>query len=149
MSGLRMPAVAVLAVALVLGFELAAGGLDYAPAAVPDPCALHPWRDTHGLTDIENRVALSALAGAACELHVSREELVLAFASDSRLQSFRRTHHITDDRLAEAARAGLMRAIDDAERAGRLNGFAATALRFAAEHAPADQITALVRRLLG
>ena len=149
MSGLRMPVVAILAVALVLGFELAAGGLDYAPAAVPDPCALHPWRDTHGLTDIENRVALSALAGAACELHVSREELVLAFASDSRLQSFRRTHHITDDRLAEAARAGLIRAIDDAERAGRLNGLAATALRFAAEHAPADQITALVRRLLG
>ena len=33
-----------------------------------------------------------------------------------------------------------MRAIDDAERAGRLNGFAATALRFAAEHAPADQL---------
>ena len=149
MSGLRMPVVAILAVALVLGFELAAGGLDYAPAAVPDPCVPYPWRDTHGLTDIENRVALSALAGAACELHISREELVLAFASDSRLQTFRRTHHITDERLAEAARAGLLRAIDDAERAGRLNGLAATALRFAAEHAPAEQITALVRRLLG
>lgn len=149
MSSLRLPAVAAAAVAVVLGFELAAGGLDYAPAAVPNPCALHPWRDTHGLTDIENRVALSALEGAACALHVSREDLVLAFASDSRLQSFRRAHHITDDRLAEAARAGLLRAIDDAERGGRLNGLAATALRFAAEHAPADQITALVRRLLG
>ena len=149
MSSLRLPAVAAAAVAVVLGFELVAGGLDYAPAAVPDPCALHPWRDTHGLTDIENRVALSALEGAACALHVSREDLVLAFASDSRLQSFRRAHHITDDRLAEAARAGLLRAIDDAERGGRLNGLAATALRFAAEHAPADQITALVRRLLG
>ena len=149
MSSLRLPAVAAAAVAVVLGFELAAGGLDYAPAAVPNPCALHPWRDTHGLTDIENRVALSALEGTACALHVSREDLVLAFASDSRLQSFRRAHHITDDRLAEAARAGLLRAIDDAERGGRLNGLAATALRFAAEHAPADQITALVRRLLG
>ena len=149
MNGLRMPALAVVAVAVVLGFELAAGGLDYAPAAVPNPCALHPWRDTHGLTDIENRVALSALAGAACALHVSREDLVLDFATDARLRSFRSAHHITDDRLAEAARAGLLRAIDDAERAGRLNGLAATALRFAAEHAPADQITALVRRLLG
>ena len=149
MNALRLPAVAVLVVALVLGVELAAGGLDYAPAAVADPCQLHPWQDTHGLTDIENRVALSALAGAACDLHVSREDLVLAFASDARLETFRRAHHITDERLSEAARAGLMRAIDDAERAGRLNGLAATALRFAAEHAPADQIIALVRRLLG
>ena len=149
MSTLRLPVVAALVVALVLGVELAAGGLDYAPAAVADPCQLHPWQDTHGLTDIENRVALSALAGAACELHVSREDLVLAFASDARLETFRRAHHITDERLSEAARAGLMRAIDDAERAGRLNGLAATALRFAAEHAPADQSIALVRRLLG
>jgi hypothetical protein len=148
-SWLRLPAVALLAVAVVLGVQLAAGGLDYAPAAVADPCAPRPWPDTHGLTDIENRVALSALAGAACKLHVSREELVLAFASDARLRTFRRTHHITDERLAGAARAGLLRAIDDAERAGRLNGLEATALRFAAEHAPADQIIGLVRRLLG
>jgi hypothetical protein len=149
MNALRFPAVAILAVVIVLGVELAAGGLDYAPAAVADPCAPYPWRDTHGLTDIANRVALSALAGAACDLQVSREDLVLAFASDAQLETFRRTHHITDERLAEAARAGLLRAIDDAERAGRLNGLAATALRFAAEHAPAEQIIALVRRLLG
>jgi hypothetical protein len=149
MSAFRLPALAALAVVAVLGVELAAGGLDYAPAAVADPCALHPWRDTHGLTDVENRVALSTLAGAACRLHVSREELVLAFANDARLDSFRRTHHISDERLGDAARAGLLRAIDDAERANRLNGLEATALRFAAEHLPADQITGLVRRLLG
>jgi hypothetical protein len=149
MSAHRLPALALLAVVVVLGVELAAGGLDYAPAAVPNPCTAQPWPDTHGLTDVENRVALSALAGAACELHVSREELVLAFATDSRLESFRRTHDITDERLAEAARAGLLRAIDDAEQAGSLNGLAATAVRFAAEHAPTDQIIGLVRRLLG
>ena len=149
MSALRIPVVAILAVVAVLGVELAAGGLDYAPAAVPNPCEPHAWRDTHGLTDIENRVALSALAGAACRLHVSREELVLAFANDSRLATFRRTHHVTDERLGDAARAGLLRAIDDAERAERINGLEATALRFAAEHAPADQIIGLVRRLLG
>ena len=149
MSALRLPALAMLAVVGVLAVELSAGGLDYAPAAVPDPCAPRAWRDTHGLTDVENRVALSALAGAACKLHVSREELVLAFANDGRLRTFRRAHHITDERLAGAARAGLLRAIDDAERAGRLNGLAAAALRFGAEHAPADRITGLVRRLLG
>jgi hypothetical protein len=149
MSALRLPALAVAAVVAVLGVELAAGGLDYAPAAVANPCQPQPWRDTHGVTDVENRVALSALAGAACRLHVSREQLILAFASDSRLAAFRRAHHLSDERLGEAARAGLLRAIDDAERAGRLNGFAATALRFAAEHVPAGQITGLVRRLLG
>ncbi|MGH3073844.1 MAG: hypothetical protein ACRDQC_02895 [Gaiellales bacterium] len=149
MSEFRLAGVAALAVAAVLGVQVAAGGLHYAPAAVPDPCAPHPWRDTHGLTDVENRVAISALAGAACDLHVSREDLVLAFASDSRLESFRRAHHITDERLAEAARAGLLRAIDDAENAGSLNGLVAAGLRFAADHAPTDQIIALVQRLLG
>jgi hypothetical protein len=149
MSEFRLAGVAALAVAAVLGVQVAAGGLHYAPAAAPDPCAPHPWRDTHGLTDVENRVAISALAGAACDLHVSREDLVLAFASDARLESFRRVHHITDERLAEAARAGLLRAIDDAENAGSLNGLVAAGLRFAADHAPTDQIIALVRRLLG
>lgn len=149
MIDLRLPALAVLAVGAVLGYQISAGGLDYAPAAVANPCRPQPWRDTHGLDDIENRVALSALAGAACTLHVSREDLVLAFASDSRLEQFRRAHHLTDERLGEAAKAGLLRAIDDAEKAGRLNGFEAAALRFGAEHVPADQITGLVRRLLG
>ena len=149
MIDLRLPAVAALAVGAVLGYQISAGGLDYAPAAVVNPCRPQPWQDTHGLTDVENRVALSALAGAACELHVSREDLVLAFASDGRLEQFKRTHHLTDKQLGEAAKAGLTRAIDDAERAGRLNGFEAITLRFAAEHVPADQIIPLVRRLLG
>ena len=149
MRGPVLPAIAVGAVAVVLGVQLGAGGLDYKPASVSNPCRLTRWQDTHGLTDVENRVALSALAGAACKLHVSREDLVLAFASDASLEMFRRTHHLSDEQLGEAARAGLLRAIDDAERAGRLNGFEAAALRFAAQQMPAGQVTGLVRRLLG
>jgi hypothetical protein len=147
-SDLRLPAVAVLAVGAVLGYQISSGGLDYAPAAVRDPCRPVPWQDTHGLADVENRVAISALSGAACKLHVSREDLVLAFANDARLREFRRVHHVSDTRLSEAARAGLLRAIDDAERAGRINALEATALRFAAGHVPDDEITGLVRRLL-
>lgn len=149
MIDLRFPALSVLAVGAVLGYQVSAGGLDYKPTAVANPCRPQPWRDTHGLNDVENRVALSALAGAACTLHVSREDLVLAFASDSRLAQFRRAHHLTDEQLGRAAKAGLLRAIDDAERAGRLNGLEAAALRFAAEQVPAAQVTGLVRRLLG
>lgn len=149
MIDLRLPALAVLAVGAVLGYQISAGGLDYEPAAVANPCRPQPWRDTHGLDDIENRVALSALAGAACRLHVSREDLVLAFASATGLAQFRQAHGLTDKRLDDAAKAGLLRAIDDAERAGRLNGFEAATLRFAAEQVPADQVTGLVRRLLG
>ena len=149
MIDLRLPALSVLAVGAVLGYQISAGGLDYKPAALANPCRPQPWRDTHGLTDVENRVALSALAGAACTLHVSREDLVLAFASESRLARFRRAHHLSDQRLGAAAKAGLLRAIDDAERAGRLNGLEATAIRFAAQQVPASQVTGLVRRLLG
>jgi hypothetical protein len=146
---LRLPALSVLAVGAVLGYQVSAGGLDYKPSALANPCRPQLWRDTHGLTDVENRVALSALAGAACTLHVSREDLVLAFANDSRLAQFRRAHHLSDRRLGAAAKAGLLRAIDDAERAGRLNGIEAMAIRFAAQHVPAAQVTGLVRRLLG
>jgi hypothetical protein len=149
MIDLRVPALALLAVGAVLGYQISAGGLDYKPTAVANPCRPQPWRDTHGLADVENRVALSALAGAACKLHVSREDLVLAFASDGSLERFRRAHHLSDERLGEAAKAGLLRAINDAERAGRVNALEAAALRFGAERVPADQVTGLVRRLLG
>jgi hypothetical protein len=148
-TDLRLPALAVLAVGAVLGYQVSAGGLDYEPTAVANPCRPQPWRDTHGLQDIENRIALSALAGAACKLHVSREDLVLAFSNDAGLKRFQRAQGLTDKQLDQAAKAGLLRAIDDAERAGRLNGFEAATLRFGAEQVPADQITGLVRRLLG
>ena len=79
--GATLIGVAILAsVALVATF-LALGGSSYAPAAVRDPCEPRQWQPTQSLEDEAQQFTLSALDGTACDLHVSRETLVLALAS--------------------------------------------------------------------
>src|SRR6185437_5327466 len=78
--------------------------------------------------------ALVALDGAACHFGVSRETLTIALATSSSRARFARAHHVDSHELENAVRRGLERAVDDAERAGAISGFRATALRFAAEH---------------
>src|SRR5438552_18288921 len=107
---------AVVSVALVVA-SLALGGASYEPQPVRDPCQPREWRSPSGVDEIAQQLTLSALDGAACELHVSRETLVLALATPDGRQRF-----IDDPRLGEALRAGPVRAIDDAERAGARPG---------------------------
>ena len=116
---------AVAACALVLGVQLASGGASYEPLPVADPCRPRPAPRTDRL----QRIALSALDGAACRLQVTREELVLALADDDARREFARAHSIGDDELEDAVRAGLSRAIADAERRDELSDFEADLLR--------------------
>ena len=83
---------------------------------------------------------MSTLNGAACELHTTRERLVLSIDPDSGYEDV-----TWDDETAEQAlRAGAERAIDDAKERGSIPGFVATIMRFAVERAP---ISWLVERL--
>ena len=86
--------VAAAAIALgLVGVYALAGGTDYKPDASPDPCAPYHWpHGVSGATAITEQVGLSALAGAACDLGVSREELTLAFADQGRLDAFEKKH---------------------------------------------------------
>jgi hypothetical protein len=122
--------------ALVLT-SLALGGVSYEPKPVQDPCKPRPWRSPHGLDQITQQLTLSALDGAACELHVSRETLVLALGTGEGRSQF-----ANDPRLAAALRAGLIRAVDDAERAGAIPGSVANGLRAVVESLPTDQLVA-------
>ncbi len=124
----------VASLALVLT-SLALGGASYEPPPVRDPCQPRPWRSPEGLDRIAQQLTLSALDGAACELHVSREALVLALGTPEG-----RARFASDPRLAAALRAGLIRAVDDAERAGAIPAPLADALRGAIESLPADQL---------
>jgi hypothetical protein len=135
-------------VALV-GAYLALGGRDYAPAAVPNPCAPRHWHKVADFSDLENEVALSALDGAACRLHVSQPALALAFTSQSRLGGFARRHDLSSAEIAGAARAGLDRAISDGQRAGTINELEGLVLHAAADRVPVDQLIRLVRGVLG
>ena len=149
MTALRWPVAALAAAVALVGAYLALGGRDYAPAAVPNPCAPRQWHKVADFSDLENEVALSALDGAACRLHVSQPALALAFTSESRLKEFARRHDLSTAEIAGAAKAGLERAISDGQRAGTINELEGLVLHAAADRVPVDQLIRLVRGVLG
>ena len=75
-------------VAAVVVPYLALGGASFEPTPVADPCASREWRDPGDVQEALEQIALSALDGAACELGVSREELVLAVRNEEALDAF-------------------------------------------------------------
>lgn len=123
---------------------LALGGGSYEPSSVRNPCAPRSWRDPGGVEAVAQQIALSALDGAACHFGVSRETLTIALATSSSRARFARAHHVDSHELENAVRHGLERSLDDAERAHAIGGFRATALRFAIEHVPVEQMADLV-----
>jgi hypothetical protein len=138
--------VAAIAASLTLvAVYLAAGGSSYAPAKTQDPCKDRPWRNPEGLQQIAEQFSLSALDGAACELGVSRETLARALATPASRERFTQRYGIDDAELARAIRAGLLRAVDDAERAGALNPLLAAPLRAALRQIPVDQAIELIQ----
>ncbi len=139
---------AAAAVALVIVY-LALGGASYAPAKVANPCAHREWRNPKGLEKVAEQIVLSALDGAACKLGVSREEIVLAFAGRDSLKRFAREHGISERELEELVRSGLLRAVDDAERAGAINATVADLLRGIARRIPVGGLLDLLEHLPG
>ena len=144
---MRAIAYSTASVLVLVGLYLALGGASYAPAKVADPCQPRDWRDPHGFQEVAQQIVLSALDGAACDLHVSREEMVLAFASRDSREQFAREHGVTDARLEELARTGLMRSIADAERADALNPTVAAILRGIVQRVPIDELLDLLEQL--
>lgn len=145
---LRAPLIALAASIGLIGVYLAFGGATYDPAGVADPCqqrasAADPSRP------LFEAIALSALDGAACELGVSREELALALTNEQATDSFAAKYQISEDDLEDAVRAGLIRAVDDAAAAGRIDGIEEELLRQLAEHAPVGALITALQALPG
>jgi hypothetical protein len=141
----------VAALALV-GIYLAAGGSSYTPEKSQNPCQHRPWSNPQSLGEIANQFSISALDGAACQLGVTREALARALATPEARERFTQRYGIDDAKLARAIRAGLVRAVDDAEEAGALSPLLAGPVRATVERIPLDQAIELVqnaRSLLG
>jgi len=117
--------VSLVAVAAVLVPYIALGGASFEPTPVADPCAARDWRDPGGLQDVLEQVALSALDGAACELGVAREDLVLAIRDEESLEAFADEHGISRAEAERVVDDALDRALDDARDGGALSGFVA------------------------
>ena len=137
-----------LAAGTLVGAYAGLGGAGYRPAEPADPCRVRPARNPAGVAAIIEQISLSTIDGAACELHSSREALVLALNDDASRRAFRAATGVSDDQIDAAAHAALARAIDDAERAGSINSFVADRLRQLTERIPAGQLVPLVQGLV-
>jgi hypothetical protein len=143
--GNMLVGVAIAAPLVLVGAYLAAGGASYTPAKTQDPCKERPWRDPEGLRRLAEQFSLSALDGAACQLGVSRERLARALATPESRERFLERQGIDDEELVRAIRAGLLRAVDDAERAGALNPLLANPLRSTLRRIPPEQAVELIQ----
>jgi hypothetical protein len=142
--------VGAVVVSLVLvGAYLAAGGSSYEPKEVQDPCQPREWTNPQSLGQIANQFTISALDGAACQLGVSRETLARALATPEARERFTKRYGIDDEKLARAIRAGLVRAVDDAEEAGALSPLIAVPLRQAVQRIPLEQAIEIINDAQG
>jgi hypothetical protein len=128
--------VAVAAVAAVVVPYVALGGGSYEPARVADPCVVREWRDPGDLAAVLEQIVLSAFDGAACELGVSREEMVLAMRDEDALDAFAEEHSVSREDAERAVEDGLERALTDAEEADALPGFVGVITRRALDAVP-------------
>jgi hypothetical protein len=118
---MRALAVAVVAAIALVGVYAIAGGGDYEPTPVANPCAPRERPRSGDLLDPAQRATLAVLDGAACDLRTSREQVLID------LLRRRNPRGVSDDRVKDAVLAGIKRA----EREKALGGTEATLLRFA------------------
>jgi hypothetical protein len=138
---------ALVSVAAVIVPYLALGGASYEPTPGADPCLQREWRDPGDLQEVLEQVALTALDGAACDLGVAREDVVLAVRDEESLDEFAREHGISRAEAEAAVQEGLERAVDEAEEAGSLDGVVASLVANAVESLPPWLILDTLSRL--
>lgn len=132
------------AVALTVAY-IFAGGTDYKPTPVADPCDPREWSETQTIEQTAQQFALSALDGAACDLGVSREELTRALATRESLDSFSRDNDLSPAEIESAIRSGADRAIDDAQNAGAISPLVGFGLKAAVRTLPLRDLIALIQ----
>ena len=125
----------------------ALGGGSFEPTPVADPCEARDRPDAHGLGETIERIALRAVDSVACELGVSREDLVLALRSEEALAAFSDERGLDRDVLEKSITDGLVRAVDQANADGALPSLVAPLVRRAAESVPPWLILETLERL--
>ena len=87
-----MVALLIVAVVVPAGYAACERSLATTPVRIADPCTGGPLPSTGGITGFFQNGALEVLDQAACRLHTSREELVLALASPAEAKRFAAAH---------------------------------------------------------
>jgi hypothetical protein len=110
----RRLAVLLTAAVALLVVELSLGAIRFGKPRLADPCTSKPAFKGGGLDGELQRFGLSALNGAACKLHTTREELVLSFVPAAGTKRVRWDKQTIEDAL----RYGSHRAVKDLEARG-------------------------------
>jgi hypothetical protein len=119
---------------VLVSLEFAKGAADAGTMHLQNPCKSRTFAGS-GIGGTVQRVFLNGLDGAACRLHTTREELVLSLGKNPTVK--RRW----DEKTIEAAvRAGLIRALDEAEARGEIPGLLAGPVRKFIKTAPLDKL---------
>ena len=116
---MRAVLVAVVAAVVLVGVYLLEGGGDYGPTPVASACAPRERPQTGDVLDPAQRATLAVLDGAACDLRIPREQVLLDLLRD------RNPRGVSDERVTDAVLAG----IDRAEREDALGATEASLLR--------------------
>ena len=127
---MRMLLALFAAAAVLVVVEFALGAAHAGEVHLADPCK--PQEFTGSAIQ---RVLLDGLDGAACRLHISREALVLSVGKKSPFHT-----HWSKQKIETALRAGMLRAVDEAERRGDIPGFLAGPIRQLIRTAPIDKL---------
>jgi hypothetical protein len=138
--GLLLLAVALVASIALVSASIARGGLDRGRTQLANPCRPRPPLPATGTSGTIERIVLNGLDGAACHLRLSRERLVVGLASDDGRRRIFGSGRASDQRVEEAVRSGLRRAIDDAARRGEIDGLDLRLLRAATDHLPIAEL---------
>jgi MFS family permease len=135
-GGWGLGAVALITLLIGLAVPITAyssGGSNVGEVILVDPCTAGPDPfPSKGFDAMLQRMVLSGLNGAACDLGVGREELVLSIDPSSGVD----TVDWNGDSIEEALRSGVSRAIDDADERNTLPGPFAWLFHEAADRAP-------------
>jgi hypothetical protein len=122
------------AAAALIVIELVRGAPTYGAVEQEDPCTAVEQFPGEGLDATLQRIVLSGLNGAACELGATRAELVLSFAPAVAPKPI----EWDNETIERSVRSGLLNAIEDAEERGSIGDFTAAILREIVERAPLD-----------
>jgi hypothetical protein len=117
----RLIALAVVLAVVLVGGYIALGGGDYAPSPVANACDPRERPRSGDLLDPAQRATLAVLDGAACDLRMSREQVLLDLIRK------RNPRGVSDERV----KAAVLKGVDRAEDEGTLGGTEATFLRLA------------------
>jgi hypothetical protein len=131
--------VALLVAAVAVAVAEVGKGATDGGVKIANPCKPRTPFPGHGIDATIQRVVLDGLDGAACRLHTTREALVLSLRGGSG------SRHWSQHTLDTALRAGLLRAVDEADRRGDIPGFLVPAVKRLVETVPYDKLIELVQ----